>query len=514
MSTTRDLSRPAEAPLPPPHVSSSSRSDRRRSFGLIVRAVQVRLRFIVVLLVAFVVVGRWDDFRNRWDWLTRSVGGDDAASAAVSSDTEYFCPMDPGVLSDWPGKCGVCNMGLVRRRKGEAVPLPNGVVARMQLSPYRVQLAGVQTSPASYRALAREAVVAALVIDGGDKLSRAVGSEVSERDVGLIDEGQRVEVARDPSADHFPLAGKVTKVVAARVEFEIVDADRKLRAGETVTVRVRQLVSEIEPFRSLPADCPVLRQGESRSVYLCPEHADVLRASSGRCPVDDKVALESQPLLSNQRIGWWCPMHPTVAAERPGKTCPECGGMTLAPRVVTYRPKGQVLTVPESAVIDTGSRTMVYVERMAGMFDGVEVVLGPRCGDRFPVVRGLDPGDRVASAGAFLLDAETRLNPGLAAAYFGAARGNRPAEPTHDAASRRLEIPMELRALAAEQRLCPVTGKPLGSMGPPIKLTVAGRTVLVCCEGCEGPLSKSPEKYLPKLRPGVAPASARPAGSP
>ena len=64
--------------------------------------------------------------------------------------------MDPGVLSDWPGRCGVCNMALVRRKKGEAAMLPDGVVARMQLSPYRVQLAGIRTAAAEFRPLARE----------------------------------------------------------------------------------------------------------------------------------------------------------------------------------------------------------------------------------------------------------------------------------------------------------------------------------------------------------------------
>ena len=95
--------------------------------------------------------------------------------------------------------------------------------------------------------------------------------------------------------------------------------------------------------------------------------------------------------------------------------------MILKPRVLSFQPPGKVLTVPESAVIDTGSRTVVFIETMPGMFDGVEVVLGPRCGDCYPVVKGLEAGQRVAVAGAFLLDAETRLNPSLASSYFGAA---------------------------------------------------------------------------------------------
>jgi membrane fusion protein, copper/silver efflux system len=72
---------------------------------------------------------------------------------------------------------------------------------------------------------------------------------------------------------------------------------------------------------------------------------------------------------------------------------------------------GRVMSVPESAVIDTGTKTIVYVEASPGVFEGRAVVLGRRSGDSFPVLDGLAPGDRIAAAGAFLIDAETRINP-------------------------------------------------------------------------------------------------------
>ena len=79
--------------------------------------------------------------------------------------------------------------------------------------------------------------------------------------------------------------------------------------------------------------------------------------------------------------------------------------------------------MPERAIIDTGSKKVVYVEREPGMFEGVEVELGPRQGEYYPVVKGLNVGDKVAAAGGFLIDAETRLNPAAAATYFGASGG-------------------------------------------------------------------------------------------
>ena len=122
-------------------------------------------------------------------------------------------------------------------------------------------------------------------------------------------------------------------------------------------------------------------------------------------------------------------MHPAVTADQPGAVMPSLRRHGPQPPRGLVSPSGQVLAVPRSAVVDAGARKVVWVENMPGMFDGVEVVLGPRCGDFYPVVRGLDAAQRVAIAGAFLLDAETRLNPGLAAAYFGANRGERTAAP-------------------------------------------------------------------------------------
>ncbi len=202
-------------------------------------------------------------------------------------------------------------------------------------------------------------------------------------------------------------------------------------------------------------------------------------------------------------------MHPAVTADQAGAVCRPCGGMVLQPRVVSYRPAGQVLAVPRSSVVDGGLRKVVFVENMPGMFDGVEVVVGPRCGDFYPVVRGLEAGQRIAIAGAFLLDAVTRLNPSLAAAYFGAGRGDRTAAPGPRAsvtasgeaggAQSLRELSSVDRSVAERQKICPVTGKPLGSMGTPMRVVVSGRVVFLCCDGCQDKMTREPAKYLAKL---------------
>ena len=460
------------------------------------RAIQVRLRFVILLLVAFAVIGNWETIRNRTETLVRRAFGPTGVTSdqAVSTDTEYFCPMDPGILSDWPGRCGACNMALVRRKKGEGVPRPDGVVARMQFSPYRVQLAGLLTASANYQALAREVTGVGTV----HEVKTGCGVVIAtffERDFSTVVVGRQASVSGDvlPHGQP-PLSGRVAKVgpgTAASIEID--DPKGLLRPGASVTAKVRVPIAEIEPFCSLPNTPPELVLGECRTLYSCPEHPETHKESPGRCPVD-RNALQPTKLADNQRVRWWCPMHPEVTADEPGAKCASCDGMKLVPRVITYLPPGQVLAVPEPAVVDTGTRTVAFVERMPGMFDAVEIVVGPRCGGYYPVFSGLEPGDRVAAAGALLIDAETRLNPSLAAAYFGATGAGR-AEPSKPAETPKPEI-------------CPVRGRPLGSMGPPVRVELNGQTVWLCCDGCEAALRMNPEKYLTKgarREPAVSP---------
>ena len=82
------------------------------------------------------------------------------ANSSASTDVEYFCPMHPSIVRDNDkNKCPICFMPLSRRKKTSvhaAEPLPAGIVNRVQLSPYRVVLAGVQTWPVDFVPLTKD----------------------------------------------------------------------------------------------------------------------------------------------------------------------------------------------------------------------------------------------------------------------------------------------------------------------------------------------------------------------
>ncbi len=70
---------------------------------------------------------------------------------------------------------------------------------------------------------------------------------------------------------------------------------------------------------------------------------------------------------------------------------------------------GDRLAVPEGAVIDTGVRKVVIVDRGAGYFEPREVRLGVKAGDVFEVLDGLKAGERVVTSANFLIDSESKL---------------------------------------------------------------------------------------------------------
>lgn len=70
---------------------------------------------------------------------------------------------------------------------------------------------------------------------------------------------------------------------------------------------------------------------------------------------------------------------------------------------------GPALTVPSDAVIDTGTRSILFVRTGPGLFSPREVTLGAHADDRVQILAGLVAGEEVVVRAQFLLDSESRL---------------------------------------------------------------------------------------------------------
>ena len=180
---------------------------------------------------------------------------------------------------------------------------------------------------------------------------------------------------------------------------------------------------------------------------------------------------------------WISPMHPEVVKDAPG-SCDVCG-MPLVPAeslgYVAEREENAPLLIPATAPLKTGKRAVVYVEKPGTekpTYEGREIVLGPRLGNRYVVQSGLEEGEHVVVNGAFKLDAELQIQakPSMMSMESeGLAKGSRDLKP---------------------QTHCPVMGNPINKE---VYIDHEGMRVYFCCAGCDSTFKEDPEKYLKQM---------------
>lgn len=108
-------------------------------------------------------------------------------------------------------------------------------------------------------------------------------------------------------------------------------------------------------------------------------------------------------------------------------------GMSVT--VTLVLPVNDGLTVPAASVVRTGELPLVFVPRGDHQFEPRAVRLGREAAGRIEILQGLQEGEDVVAAGAFLIDAQTRITGGAAAQYAGALAADPAGSGSGDRAS-------------------------------------------------------------------------------
>jgi len=138
------------------------------------------------------------------------------------------------------------------------------------------------------------------------------------------------------------------------------------------------------------------------------------------------------------------------------------------------RPDNQ-LTIPKSAVLWTGERSIVYVKLQSTqgtLFKMREVTLGPSLGETYVVVKGLEQGDIIAVNGAFSIDAAAQLagKPSMMSPEGGAVttghnhNGIHPASSSSDHSQHQMGGPIEVNETVITYESDPAFKKQLGAV--------------------------------------------------
>lgn len=361
----------------------------------------------------------------------------------------YVDPMHPNYKSDKPGIAPDCGMKLepVFAETADTAPVtadqPPGATVRIDDATQR--LVGIRLATAEMAAATRVVRVVGRVVPVDTRIYR-VNSGVA----GFI---------RDTNLDSVgTLVRKNQKLAVYYAPDFIAAASGFLAANERVTGAVskegaRSIQNYTDRLRNLGmSDAQIQRMADSKQL---PESVDVVAPADGFILARNvspgqhfEHDTEFYRIADLSRIWVVAEVYERDAPYlRPGGTAlvgvkgggrqltarisdslpqSEPGGGTIKIRLevdnpaFTLRPEMLVdvelpvrlrnaVTVPLDALVDSGARSLVYVEREEGSFEPREVRTGWRSAERVEIVEGVKPGERVVASATFLVDSESRL---------------------------------------------------------------------------------------------------------
>ncbi len=362
--------------------------------------------------------------------------------------THYTCSMHAQIHSDHPGKCPICGMDLIPVY--DSVGRHESIMTEVRLTEEGIRQAAVRTEEVQKRRLSRE-----LLIFG------TLGYDLNQhRDIVPLVEGRiekqfvdfnQTEVKRgDPlvsiySTEALKLQEEYLRAVRDRwmstfYERELLDS--VIAVGQERLERIGFTPEDLERLKSEKTAKPevIIRSPISGSIVGNMVHigelAKIDQVLYHIVPLDELWfnGQVFEPDLGLLRTGQKVRL---TTKSFPGETFP--GTLSFISRAIDTNsrtvpvrftvpnkdhrllpnlsatgnleiPLGeQVLSVPNSAILDLGTRHVVYIRKESGLFVQRNVRIGTVTTHYTQILEGLEDGETIVSAGAFLIDAQAQL---------------------------------------------------------------------------------------------------------
>jgi membrane fusion protein, copper/silver efflux system len=377
-----------------------------------------------------------------------------AAGSAPKKILYWVDPMHPWYKSDKPGIAPDCNMKLVpvyageeKKYEGKSAP---GTVA---IPEEKRKLMGVELGAAQYETVEDAIHAAARVTLDETKIAK-----VQTKIEGWIDEvyvdftGKHVEKG-DPlvsvyspealaTQQEYLLAIKAQRSMQSSPVHEMMGASENLVAAARKRLELWDIspeqIDEIAHFnrtlKNLTLHSPISGFVTERNAWpkgrVTPDMtlytiadlstvwviADVFEYEAAAVKLGAPAAMTLAYLpgrVFHGRVSYILPQVDPVTRTLKVRVQFDNPGYTLKPEMygdVELRTGGaRRLVVPESAVLNSGDRQVVFVDRGDGSFETREVKVGAGAEGKVEILSGLKPVERIVTSGNFLIDSESRL---------------------------------------------------------------------------------------------------------
>ncbi len=390
----------------------------------------------------------------------------DGAGASV-----YQCPMHPSIIQDHPGECPICGMKLVKVEKPKAEAAPPAAVheidvggatsviglADVEIDAARQQLIGLKTAEVTegpvggaWRTVGRVAIDETRVRHVNLKVPGFVERIYVDFVGKKVKKGDPLFSVYSPellsAQEEYLLALRTRGALSAtgmtksrNGEDLVTAAKRKLALWDIPASEIAKLESTGQAHKTLtlfsPASGVVTRKDvvegmkldagampyeivDLSSVWVLADvYESELRFVTEKMEATLKLTAFPNRDFKGQVMFVDPLMDPASRTVKVRLTFPNPKG-ELRPEmfgeVVLLGAAHDALRIPLDAVIDSGTKKIVFVAIGEGKFQPREVTLGDSDGAQVEVVRGLTKTERVVIRANFLVDSESRLRASLA----------------------------------------------------------------------------------------------------
>ena len=385
----------------------------------------------------------------------------------------YYCPMHPSYISDRPGDCPICNMKLVKKNtepevrevtaghqhesadaaQKDFIPLREFTVGELlKMKPGEICLLHKCTMGKCMIALTEDLIRLGKCPHCGEDLGVVVKDLIPAGygSVKISPEKRQLIGVKTAPVQKMPMEKTIRTVGRIaydpelyQAEEEFVQAVQALRKAEAGTLsEVKEQASRLVDsarlrLKLLGLGDELIREAEQAgkpdrsllygeaggTVWL---YAPIYEYEMPLVKIGDQVAVEVPAVPEKQFEGTIRSIDPVIdpvtRSVRVRAVLPNPEGVLKPEMYVNVRLQinlGEVLSVPQEAVFQTGDKNIVFVEKNDGIFEPREVKLGAKTEHAYEVKSGLREGEQAVISGNFLIDSESRLKSALESAAGG-----------------------------------------------------------------------------------------------
>lgn len=443
----------------------------RTTFEPLPKKQRSRTKLILVSLVMLVAAAGGIAY---WTGLT---GGNRGGKPTASKSEKYTCGMHPWIISDKPGDCPICGMKLTKIEDQPSATIESGKssqeaedffsgkpaaktiegLATVRVAEEALKLSGLQTSQAARESLSRSIRTVGIVVADETRV-RHIHTKIE----GWVEKlfinfmGQMVKKgeptlsiyapellasqeeylrARDTEAKfHKSESPEVRKLgedilKSARKRLELFDVPSGFIEEIARTGKVQRAVTLVAPITGFVTGKEIfegqkVEPGMNLFNVTDLSHiwieADLYEYEAGAVKAGQPADLMLTYEPGKELKGKVTYVLPYLSPEsRTLKVRFEFQNPDFALKPQMYADvklnldTAEGITIPDSALIDTGLRRVVFVETSPGTFEPREVRIGVRGEGKVQILSGVQEGEKVVVKANFLLDSESRLRAAL-----------------------------------------------------------------------------------------------------